>query len=324
MATLTNEFLTFSAVGNREDLAEAIWMISPTDTPMLASVEKTKSTGTKHEWQRDALATAANNAQLEGDDTTSSGYTFGSVTPTVRLNNTLQISYKNVIVSGTQDAVRKAGRTREIAYQLVKKTKELRRDMEFTALNNQTPNQTPGSTTARTMRTVVQWYGDTSSPPATVTSRGASGANGSATAAVTDGTQRPLTEALMKSMLQAAWTNGGDVDLVLSGPFNKTVVSGFTGNNSRIQDTKDEKLFTAIDLYVSDFGTHKIVADKFSRDRDLHLLTTDLWGVSFLRPMQTIDLAKTGDSEKGMVLAEWTIESRNDAGSAIVADLTTQ
>lgn len=274
--------------------------------------------------QRDVLATAADNSQLEGDDTTSSGYSFGSVTATVRLNNTCQISYKNVIVSGTQDAVNKAGRKREIVYQLMKKTKELRRDMENVVTNNHSLNQTPSSTVARTLRTLLQWMGDTSSPPnSSNVQRGTSGSNGSATATVTDGTQRALTEALVKTGLQACWTNGGDVDLMMPGPFNKTVLSGFTGNNTRIQNTEDGKLYSAIDVYISDFGTHKIIANKFSRDRDLPLLTTDLWAVAYLRPMQTIDLAKTGDNEKGMVLAEYTLESRNDAGSGIVADLTT-
>lgn len=245
------------------------------------------------------------------------------MTATVRLNNTCQISYKNVIVSGTQDAVRKAGRTREVVYQLMKKTKELRRDMENVLTNNHTLN-TASSTVARTLRTLPQWYGDTSSPPdSNVVQRGTSGANGSATAAVTDGTQRALTEALVKTGLKAAWTNGGDVDLIMCGPFNKTVISGFTGNNTRIQDTADGKLYSAISVYVSDFGTHRVIANKFSRDRDLHLLTSDLWAVAYLRPMQTIDLAKTGDNEKGMVLAEFSLESRNDAGSSVVADLTT-
>jgi hypothetical protein len=127
----------------------------------------------------------------------------------------------------------------------------------------------------------------------------------------------------VKGRIQAAWTAGGEIDLIMPGPFNKTVISGFTGNNTRTQDTSDKKLVAAIDVYVSDFGTHKVKANKFSRDRDLHLLDTSLWAMANLRPFQTIDLAKTGDATKGAVLIETTLESRNEAGSAIVADLTT-
>ncbi len=317
MTILTNTFETFSAIGNREDLIDEIYMISPTDTPFQANVAKTRATSTLHEWQTDALAAAAANAQIEGDDSSTAGF-FNTPTYTTRLNNNTQISRKTTIVSGTQDAVNKAGRKKEIVYQLMKRAKELRRDMEFVLTNNQTPvpNVSANSTTARALRPLPNWY-------STNTSRGTSGSNGSSTAPVTDGTQRILTESLVKSEIQAAWTAGGDVDLIMSGPFNKTVASGFTGNNTRMQDTSDGELRSAIDVYVSDFGEHRIVPNKFSRDRDFHLLTTDLWAIAFLRPMQTVDLAKTGDSEKGFVLSEYTLESRNEAGSAVVADCTT-
>lgn len=212
----------------------------------------------------------------------------------------------------------KAGRKKEIVFQLMKRAKELRRDMEFVLTNNQTPvpNASASSTTARALRPINAWY-------STNTVRGASGANGSSTARATDGTQVALTEKNLKTVIQSAWTSGGDPDLIMTGPFNKTQISAFGGNVTRIQDTSNRELKTAIDLYASDFGEHRIVPNKFSRDRDVHVLTTDLWAISYLRPMQTIDLAKTGDSEKGMVLAEYTLESRNEAGSGIVADVTT-
>lgn len=314
MAILTNSYLTFSAIGNREDLIDTIFNIDPVEVPFQANVAKTKASAVLHEWQSQQLAAAAANAVIEGDDTTAS-YTFTAVTTTSRLVNRCQISRKDVVVSGTQDAVSKAGRAREIIYQMVLKNKELRRDIEFVLTNNQAP-VTGNSTTARQLRPALSWY-------ATNVSAGASGANGSTSAARTDGTQRPLTETLMKAMLQSAWTNGGMVDLIMPGPFNKTVISTFAGNVTKMQDTSDKKLVAAVDVYTSDFGTHKIVANRFSRDRDLHLLMTDMWGVAYLRPMKAIDLARTGDNEKGMLVAEYTLECRQERGSALVADLTT-
>ncbi len=324
MTILTNTFETFAAIGNREDLTDVIWNISPIDLPLQANIGKTKATAVLHEWQRDQLAAAGSNAQIEGDDSSTSGF-FGAVTATVRINNRTQISYKTVIVSGTQDAVNKAGRKKEITLQLMKRSKELKRDCELNLV--QTSAAASGNATqGRTMRALESWYGDSAGggiPSSTNVSRGSGGSSGSATQSPTDGTQRPLTETLLKSVIQAAWTNGGDPDLIMPGPFNKTVISTFTGNNTRIQDTADGKLNSAIDVYVSDFGTHKVVANKFSRDRTLHVLTTDLLAVADLRPFQTIDLAKTGDSEKGMVIREYTLETRNDAGIGCVADLTT-
>jgi len=315
MAILTNTALTFSAIGNREDLADTIFNIDPVETPFMASIGKNKASAVLHEWQTQALAAAAANAALEGDDTTSS-YSFTAITATARLVNRCQISRKDVVVSGTQDAVSKAGRAKEIVYQMVLKNKELRRDMEFVLTNNQAP-VTGNSTTARQLRPALSWYSTN------VGDGGGSAANGSTTAARTDGTQRALTESLVKAQLQAAWTVGGMVDLIMCGPFNKTVISGFTGNNTRTQDTSDGKLSAAIDVYESDFGVHTIKANRFSRDRDLHLLMTDLWAVSYLRPIKAVDLARTGDNEKGMLIVEYTLECRNEKGNALVADLTT-
>jgi hypothetical protein len=322
MTITTNTFLTFSAIGNREDLQDKIWNISPTDTPLQAAIGKTKAPAVLHEWQRDSLDAAAANAQLEGDDSSTASW-FKAAVPTVRINNRCQISAKNVIVSGTQDAVSKAGRKREITLQLLKRSKELKRDCEFVLLNNQAP-ATGSSTVARALRPLNSWYGDTSSPPSSANvQRGASGASGSSTTAATDGTQRALTESLLKSAIQGAVTNGGDPDFIMSGPFNKTVISTFSGNNTRMQDTSDGRLNTAIDVYVSDFGTHKVRYNRFSRDRDLHVIDRALLAVAELRPYTTIDLAKTGDSEKGYMLREFTLECRNDAGLGVVADLTT-
>lgn len=323
-ATLTNTFLTFAAIGNREDLVDTIYNISPTDTPFQANIGKTKAEATFHEWQTDILATATTNAQVQGDDTTGSGYTFSAVTPTVRLGNRTQISRKDVVVSGTQDAVNKAGRKKEMVYQLLKKNKELARDIEFCIAQNSV-KLTGNITTAPTCAGLESWFGVTTSAVTTNVSRGTSGANSTTnqTVAVTDGTQRPLTETLLKGAIQGAWSNGGDIDLIMSGPFNKTVISTFTGNNTRMQDTSDGKLRSAITVYESDFGTHKVVANRFSRDRTLFGLMTDMWAISYLRAKTTKDLATTGDNEKAMLIAEYTLESRNDSGSCVVADLTT-
>lgn len=318
MAIVTNTFATYSAGaagGNREDLVDIIYNISPVEFPFQANIAKNKATAITHEWQTDALAAAGANAVVEGDDSTVS-YSFTAVTSTSRLSNTCQISRKDVVVAGTQDAVNKAGREREIVYQLVKRSKELRRDMEFVLTNNQTPVTTGAAATARVLRPLVGWYSTN------VQANG--GSNGTTTAARVDGTQRAATESLAKAAIQSSWTQGGDPDLIMVGPFNKTVVSSWTGNNTRMQDTSNGKLMAAISVYESDFGRHKIVANRFSRERDMHIITTDLWAVSYLRPIRTIDLAKTGDNEKGMIIAEYTLESRNQAGSALVADLTTQ
>jgi hypothetical protein len=311
MAIATGTFTSYAAIGNREDLVNTIYNISPTDTPFLARIGTSSAIATKHEWQTDTLATAAANAQLEGDD-----FTYSTPSATTRVDNNCQISYKTLVVSKTQDMVSKAGRVKEFSLQILKRTKELRRDMEFVLTQNQA-KVAGNTTTARQLRSLDAWY-------TTNVQRGSGGSSGSASTAATDGTQRPLTESLLKTAVQQAWTAGGDPDLILCGAFNKQQISSFAGNTTRTDNNATDKtLNTAIDIYVSDFGSHTIIADRFSRDRDLHVLTTNLWAIAYLRPMNTQDVAATGDATKGAVLVEYTLEARNESGSAIVADLTT-
>lgn len=306
---ISGTFLTFSAIGNREDLTDMIYNIDPVETPFQAMCDKNKATAVLHEWQTQALAAAAQNAQLEGDEAA-----FTAVTPTVRLNNRCQIARKTVIVSGTQEAVDKAGRESEMAYQMVLKNKELRRDMEFDLCGNQAP-VTGNSTTARQLRPLCGWY-------ATNTSRGATGTNGTTSAAAGDGTQRAFTEVLLKPVLQSIWTNGGKPTKLMVGPTQRVIVSGFTSNITRYQDTSDKKLVTALEVYDYDFGSVTVVPNRFQRDRDVHILQPDLWAVSMLRKPFTKDLAATGDADKGMLITEYTLEARNERGSGIVADCT--
>jgi hypothetical protein len=312
MTIVSGTFTSYAAIGNREDLADQIYNISPTDTVFMGTIGTSKATAVSHEWQTDTLATAAANAQLDGDD-----FSYSTPTATTRAINTCQISYKTCVVSKTQDAVNKAGRKLEMVYQLMKRAKELRRDIEFTITQNQA-RVTGNTTTARQLRSLDAWY-------TTNVQRGAGGASGSTSTAATDGTQRVLTESLLKQGISDAWNNGGEPDLIMTGRFNKQVISSFSGNVTRTDqaDKGTNTLNTAVDIYRSDFGTHKIVANRFSRDRDLHILTTDLWALSYLRPMNTVDIAATGDATKGAVIAEYTLEARNESGSAIVADLTT-
>lgn len=309
MAIVSNTFLTYSAIGNREDLADVIYMISPTETPFQSAIAKTKASATLHEWQTDALDTAAANAVVEGDDTS-----FGAVTATSRLTNRCQISRKAVIVSGTQDVVDKAGRAREMTYQLMKRSKELRRDVEFVLTNNQTPRFTGGSTTARQLRPLPGWY-------TTNVQAGTSGANGNSTAARTDGTTRSLTETMLKTAIQNAWEAGGEPDMVMVSPSRKTEISNFTGNANRQIDAKGKKLVAAIDVYESDFGALKVVPNRFQRTRDVHVLDTQYWALATLRPMKTEDLAKTGDAEKAHLITEYTLAARQQASSALITDI---
>ena len=333
MALPVNTFTPPDAIGVREDLSDIIYNISPTDTPFLTMAGREKASGIKHEWQLDELAAAGPNSVLEGDDPT-----ILAAVPTVRVNNHCQISSKTIAVTGTLEAVDKAGRDNELSYQLAKRSKELKRDIEHSCVGASTTAVARiNSATAGVSASLPSFFNqDLAGGPSNTggvalpgihQSRGAGGSEGGFSnvgifTKPTDGTQRPLLESDLKSVIQGAWTNGGDPSIVMAGPFNKTVISSFTGNSTRMDMGEDKRLVAAIDVYVSDFGEHKVVPNRFQRTRDVYVLSPDMWCVSYLRDFRQHELSKTGDSEKRQLLVEWTLAGKNQSGNGVIADLT--
>ena len=314
MAQPTNTFDTYDSVGEREDLSDVIYSISPTDTPFISSAAKTRATAVLHEWQTDTLASAStSNAVIEGDEAT-----LDAVTATTRLSNSSQIMDKTVVITGTQEAVDKAGRASELAYQIAKKAKELKRDMEATITGNQA-EVTGNASTARKLGSLGAWVATNDD----LSSAGSPASGGAGNTARTDGTQRAFTEASLKSVIKSVWNAGGDPSMIMVGPFNKQKLSGFTGNSTRFDAGADATLYTSVDVYASDFGQLQVVPNRFSRDRDAYVLDMNYFAVAFLRDFTMHELSKTGDSEKRQLLVEATLESRNEAASGMVADLTT-
>jgi hypothetical protein len=311
MAIYADSYETFDSNNKREDLANVIYNISPTETPFMSSIGTGSASGTKHEWQTDSLAAPAANLVIEGDDSPSR-----ALVATSRLLNYTQISTKPVVVTGTQEVVNKAGVSSEMAYQIAKAGKELKRDMELDMTGKQAA-AAGSSGTGRASRAFESW----------ITTNELHGATGSTSdaGAVVDGTQRVLTESLLKSNLKSCYDEGGNPDLLLVGSFNKQKVSGFTGNSTRMDMAEDRSLVATIDVYVSDFGEVRVVADRILRSsgRTALVVDTEMWEVAYLRPFGVQDLAKTGDAEKKQLLVEYTLVAKNEAANGKIADLTT-
>ena len=310
MAAPTNTLQTYQAKGIREDLEDVIYRIAPTETPFLSAIAKAKAASTYHEWQTQDLATAANNAQIEGDDSTAA-----AVTPTSRIGNYTQISSKTVVVSGTQQAVNTAGREDELAYQVSLKGLELKRDMEV-ALTQNTAFAVGAAGTARQLRGLEGWV-------STNNDLGVGGAapNIGTNTAPTDGTQRAFTETQLKNVLQLAWAQGGKIDLLMMGGTQKQTFSTFTGGSTRYDKSEDKEVTAAVDVYISDFGTITAKPNRFQRARTVFALQTDMWSVATLRAMQTTPLAKSGDADKRLLLVEYTLAARQEKSSAAVRDV---
>lgn len=315
MALITGSFSTFSAVGNREDLTDAIYNISPTDTPFMSMVGRTKARNVLHEWQTDSLAAVSTtNAQLEGDEVTRS-----TSSPTTRLQNYCQISRKDATVTGTQESANSAGRKSEMAYQMAKRSKELKRDMEAILVQNQ--GMSAGATnSARKLRALESWL-------STNDDRGTGGADATAATAsptdATSGSMRTFTEEILKNVIQKVYTSGGEPSVLMVGPVNKQRVSNFTGRSSARQNIGEKKIQAAASLYASDFGDLKVVPNRFQRERSAFVLDPEHAAVAYYRPFVQFPLAKIGDADSRVILAEYTLEMRNEAAHGIAADLTT-
>ena len=308
----------YDAIGQREDLTDVIYDISPTETPFMSSIGKTKATAVYHEWQTDSLAAATtNNAAVEGADASDA-----TLSPTTRLGNYTQILQKTIKVSGTLDAVNKAGRKSEKAYQLAKASQELKRDLETILLSNQGRSAGTTNSTARKMGSLLSWIKTNSSVQ---TNGGDPTTIGVSTR--TDGNTRTFTEALLKEVVAEVFASGGVPKILMVGATGKQKASSFAGlsayrynvngGNGGAQAT----IVGAADVYLSDFGSMSVVPNRFMRTRDALILDPEYAALAYLRPFQTNELAKAGDSDKTQVLVEVTLEVKNEAAHGIVADL---
>jgi len=311
-------YQTYTAIGQREDLSDVIYNISPTETPLMSSIGKAKATATYHEWQTDALAAAALGGAVEGADASSI-----TASPTSRIGNRTQIFTKSVAVAGTLEAVDKAGRKSEKAYQLAKVSAELKRNIELTLLSNQV-SAAGDSSTARTMGGLQAWL----STNGDFGTDGVAGSGG--TTARVDGTDRTFTEALLKTVNAEVYTAGGTPKMLMVNPTHKQTVSAFAGIAAQrymAPSNEPTTIIGAADVYMSDFGTLSVVPNRFMNstnacDETAFIIDPDMLAVAYLRPFQTIELAKTGDSEKTQLLAELTLEVRNESSCGIIADLS--
>lgn len=309
-----------SAGGIREDLEDVIWDLFADDTYALTNFERVSATSSYHEWEGDSLAGVTANRQLEGDDP--AYVTAGGPT---RYGNYCQISSKEFIVSGTLEAVKKAGRKSEVARFAMKKMRELKNDMEYALVRNQA-SSTGGSATARSSAGMESWIPGTQAVLATTTaSATTAGFSAGTVAAPTDGTTTgAFTEAAFISAIGLSWSTGGTASTILVGPSVKKTISAFAGIaalRSNVKQGKEQaSIIAAADYYVSDFGGHSVVLHRHIRSSVALIVDPDYWAVAFLRKPFMEPLAKTGDAEKRHMLAEFCLVARNPvANSKVVA-----
>ena len=310
MAKVTNAFDTYSATSDREDLSNIIYNISPMQTPFMSSIGKRSIRNVVFDWQTEALASPVSTGELEGFE-----LSRAAAVATTRVSNVAMISKRDATVSGSQESSDPAGKRSEMAHQLAIMSKALKRDMEE-ALCQKNGKTTGNATTARKTGAFESWV------KSNVNNAAGSTPTGGGTAP-TDGTQRDLTEPLLKAVLQSCFENGGEPSIAICGLHNKQVISGFTGRSQARQFVDANTVEASVSIYSSDFGELKIVPSNRSRERSLLLVDPEMAKVSFLRDFKTVDIATIGDAVTKMIVVEYGLEVSNEAAHGAVVDLTT-
>jgi len=318
MAQPTHTFDSYDSVGIREDLEDVIYDVSPEETPFYSASAKVKATQAFHEWQTDALRASEANAHIEGDDTTADARTATS-----RLGNYCQIFKNAVVIPDSDDTTDKAGRGKEMAYQVMKIAKEQKLDIEKALFANNA-RVAGDSSTARELAGIPAWL---------ITNvnfqSGSSGANptgNGADARTDDGVPTAFSQTKFDSVLQTAYTNGGRrIDTCYLSPFQMNLALGFEGNNNqRAQIMADsKKVVNNIAIYMTPWGDVTFQPSLENRSRDVFLLDSSHWKVAVKRPTKNVPLAKTGDNSKRQVTTELTLVSANEKASAGIFDNTT-
>ena len=316
---LTNVFDSYDVVGAREELSDLISDISPTDTPFLSNIGSESTGNTYFEWQTDALAAAGENHNIDGFDIT----TYTAVTATARIGNYTSVLEKDFLISGTEEAMTKAGRASEEASQTTKKAKELKRDQEVNLTANNAAVAGDG-TTARETGGLLAWLKTNTNKSAT---NGTDPVWTSApTGARSDGVARAFTETILKDVIKQCYDEGGEPSMLMVGSFNKQAASAFAGIAAQrymAPGSSPTTIIGAADLYLSDFGTLSIVPNRFSPSNAALAIDPDLARRRILRPYKLTPLAKTGDADKYMLTIEEGLQIDNEKGHGIAADLTT-
>lgn len=289
--------------GLAEDFEDIIFSVSPTDTPMLTMAKRKKATARLHQWQEDSLAAASSNKAEEGADAS-----YATAAGTTTLNNFCQISTKSVDISRTLDIVNKYGRKSEVAYQIMKRGKELKRDMEFTICRNQ-------ASADATARATAGWECMISgnlvrANAAETTDYSVRGYSASSWTAPEDGSLVAFTEAALVSALGLAWDDGGDPTVLMMNKKQKNVFNGFTGvatKYNEVKGTSQAVVTGAADVYVSSYGNHAVKLNRYMRDVAVFCIDPEYISVAYLDGIKKEKMAKTGDSERYLLTVEYAL-----------------
>jgi len=327
MAGLIDNHTTYSSfdagirsatANNREDLMDAITIVSPTETPLLSGLSKVVCHSVMPEWLIDSLETRGDpdvgNADVQVVPE-SFDAEFVSMSPRKRLKNYTHIFRKTVDVSDTQRAVDTAGTSDEYEYRIQKALKELAIQIEFALMHSVMQSQSEvgniGGTpaTGRKMEGILHWI---EPDPAGVS---ANYLDSSEEGTITEAGSPigRLSEIIYNNHLQAMWDKGTSPRTAYCQKIQKREISGFTTNVTRNINASELRQIANIDVYQGDFGTQAILLNRDMPTREVLTIDEDYLQIATLRPILITELARAGNSTRCMIEAELTLKALSPA-----------
>ncbi len=244
------------------------------------------------------------NAALEGDDAPVARFTNRT-----RQQNYTQIFTSSIDVSGSMQASRAFGVDDEVDYQKQERMRELLRDLENCVINGVAPEftQVGSASVRRSMNGII---------PLIQTNDLAPGEDGMPDGSGTGSDE--LNEELLNAALRRVWDqSSGSVDTIVVGGAQKRKINDFA-SASRQYVPEETSFRDMINVYESDFGVCRVVLSRWVPADTLLLLDSSRIEVMPLqgRSFHFKPLAASGDSFKGQVIGEYTLEMKNEQAHA--------
>ena len=313
MPQITNASATFTSARVKEQVLSKIWNVSVSETPTVALIGKETVDGPFVEWMNDSFRAGANNKVEQGNLSVPTARI-----EEVRYGNRTQISEDVLSISGTKQRVEKHGGNDDVSYQETKAMVALKKDVEFGILQNTTAIAA-GAGVAPQARGFLGFI-------ATNTSKGVGGVdpNPLTNTAPTDGTLRPLTEALVKDVMKLMFDNGAPMDnmYLLLPSLQRPIFDTFLAGQTRFDKAEDKALTATLEVYIGPFGRLKAVNARHMRNRDVFIIEPEFAALGTLRGMKADPLGKRGDADERLINCEWTLLVKNEKAHAAIRDLS--
>jgi hypothetical protein len=294
-------FETYLSTGMREDVVDALEVISPDDTPVYNMLRKGKASGVNHEWLTIGLPTASAVGANNYPEGASFAYASGAAYQPgeTRLHNLTQIFHKTWKVSGTIEEVSKYGRDSEWGLRKLHAMRAFKVDIEVALLDN-SASGAGSSGSARTMDGLRTRNG--LSATATESSTGAA----------------PIDEGNLNALLQQHWEQGCSVDRLVCSPFVKRQISNFSGATDakpRVSENGERELVDVLDVYESDFGRVSLIPSRrLNIKSDVIVFENALMSMPILRSPSVRPTPNDGDFITGALVGELTFQYDNPNG----------